>query len=108
MKTVAIESPYKGDVERNLKYLDECILYCIKNGMTPYASHKMLTTALDDNQKCERTLGIVAGLHMSTRMDERIFFIDYGFSDGMLAARKEYDIRGLSYRVVKIRQKEEK
>ena len=62
MKLVVIESPYAGDVERNLRYLDACIRDCIGRGESPYASHKILTTALDDNDPEQRKLGIAAGL----------------------------------------------
>lgn len=62
MKLVIIESPYKGDVERNKLYLRACIRDCINRGESPYASHRMLTDALDDTDPVERAIGIKAGL----------------------------------------------
>lgn len=61
MIRVIIESPYAGDVERNKKYLQRCIRFCLRNGESPYASHQMLTEALDDNDPIQRHAGIAAG-----------------------------------------------
>jgi hypothetical protein len=62
MKLVIIESPYKGNVPRNKLYLRACIRDCIMRGESPYASHRMLTDALDDDDPREREIGIKAGL----------------------------------------------
>lgn len=102
MKPVTIESPYAGDVEANLAYLDECIRDCLSRDESPYASHKMLTTALDDNITEERDAGISAGLAMSKTLSSRIFYVDRGWSGGMKAARKYYDENGISYEIRKI------
>jgi hypothetical protein len=95
-----IESPFKGatkaEEQRNHAYLDKCIRWCIENGYTPYASHKMLPDALDDSNPNERTLGISAGLDMSLfilskRPDAKVFFfLDYGQSGGMNKAEEKY------------------
>ncbi len=101
MTPVVIESPYAGNVKLNLHYLDLCILDCIKRGETPYASHKMLTTALDDGREEDRSVGMAAGLFMSTFI--RIhggaiaFYADLGESEGMLAAMMFYDRNGIRY-----------
>jgi len=95
--SVTIESPYAGEIDRNNAYLDMCILDCIHRGETPYASHRMLTSALDDDKKEERELGIKAGLAMSRIMDKRVFYTDLGFSSGMEKARAHYEIEGLSF-----------
>lgn len=87
MKTVTIESPYAGDVERNEAYLREIIRWCVASmGVSTYASHRMLPGALDDGDEEERELGIIAGLEMSRRTDETWFFVDYGMSVGMKRA----------------------
>lgn len=106
MKLVIIESPYKGDVPRNLLYLRSCIRDCVFHGESPYASHRMLTDALDDNDVIERSLGIGAGLawrnavdmslHWGTRVLP-VFYLDLGMSDGMLIAKKRYDDEGITY-----------
>jgi hypothetical protein len=97
VKTVAIESPIAGQLERNREYLKRCILDCLGRGETPYASHAVLTLALDDTDPEQRREGLLMGLCMSATLDQRVFFIDYGWSSGMVAARHFYDDNGLSY-----------
>lgn len=67
------------------------------NGYAPYASHKMMTTALDDLIPEERTIGIECGLAFRRLVHERIFFVDLGWSGGMRAARDLYEREGLLY-----------
>lgn len=97
MKLVVIESPYAGAIELNLAYLDACIRDCIARGESPYASHKMLTTALDDNDPRERALGISAGLAWRKRADMRVFYVDRGISRGMHVAMQLYEQDGLPF-----------
>lgn len=114
MRLIVIESPYAGDVEANLEYLDRCIRDCLKRDETPYASHKMLTTALDDDDPEQRKLGIAAGLAVAENYNnlwdevERIyptpvaFYVDKGWSNGMLAARDHYESVGVQFEVRKL------
>jgi hypothetical protein len=112
VKLVIIESPYKGDLERNKRYLRSCIRDCINRAESPYASYRMLTDALDDNDPVERSLGIEAGLAwrnafiLASRDDAPhrvfhrvtpIFYLDLGMSDGMDRALKLYDAEGVAY-----------
>jgi len=99
MKTVTIESPYAGDIERNLQYLKECILDCFARDEAPFASHRMYTDALDDNDPHQRQQGIIAGLTFAARCDKRVFYVDLGWSGGMKAALEWYKENGLSYEV---------
>ena len=87
MKTVAIESPFAGDVEANLTYLRRCMADCIANDEAPYASHGLYTQpgVLDDNVPKQRVRGIRAGFAIAVKMDVRAIYLDLGFSDGMLA-----------------------
>lgn len=102
MIPVVIESPYAAPTDEgvaaNLTYLDRCILDCLRRGETPYASHKMLTTALNDRAPAERALGIQAGLAMRKILAPR-FYIDLGWSSGMLAAKAIYDADGILYTI---------
>jgi hypothetical protein len=91
MTTCIIESPYAGDVPRNRAYLQRCIRWCIANGMTPYASHQMLTEALDGLDPAQRAQGIAAGVAMATAMIKHakalhLYFVDHGVSRGMAEA----------------------
>lgn len=63
MRLVVVESPFSGDVERNLRYLRACLRDCILRGESPYASHALLTQpgVLRDDLPHERNLGIAAG-----------------------------------------------
>lgn len=103
MIPVIIESPFKGETgsaeeyARNRRYLQRCIRDCLSRGETPYASHQMLTDALDDRDPVERARGIEAGEAWRSLAAKRIFYIDHEWSSGMLAAREWYDKRGLTW-----------
>jgi len=85
MKLIAIESPYAGDVERNLRYLRACMADCLSRGEAPYASHALYTQpgVLDDDIAEERQLGIDAGFAWAERADVRVVYTDLGISTGM-------------------------
>jgi hypothetical protein len=96
VRLAMIESPYRGDRKRNLLYLHRLIRYVVlERGASPYASHLMLTMALDDNLAAERSLGIISGYAWAHRADIAYFGLDYGISGGMRAARDYYDSIGL-------------
>lgn len=103
--TVIIESPLRGatgspeEYERNRVYARRCARFCLVHLDTaPFASHLIYAQPdiLDDLNPEERKLGIAAGLEWARRADLRIFFVDYGWSDGMLKAKAFYDENGLS------------
>ncbi len=87
MKLVVIESPYAGDVERNLAYLRECLRDSLWRGEAPYASHGLYTQpgVLNDKEKEERYRGIVAGFAWGERAEARIVYTDLGITAGMEA-----------------------
>lgn len=85
MRRVILESPYAGDVSRNEAYLQACIRDCISKGDSPYASHRMLTSALDDADPVERDLGIRAGFAWRAQADATVVYLDLGTSRGMQA-----------------------
>lgn len=80
---VIIESPYAGNLELNKKYLDAAILDCCLRGESPYASHKMLTDALDDQDKDQRELGIKLGFEFHKVAEKVVVYTDLGLSTGM-------------------------
>jgi hypothetical protein len=72
---------------------------------------EMLTDALDDNDTIERALGIGAGLAWRNAVDMSrgggtrvlpIFYIDLGWSSGMLQAKSRYDEERILYRERKL------
>jgi len=109
MRLVIIESPYKGETARNLRYLRSCIRDCINREESPYASHRMLTDALDDNDSFERAIGIAAGLEWrrARYVDGAgdlhpvlpVFYVDLGWSDGMWYAQARYDEEQIHYEI---------
>jgi len=94
---VIIESPYRGEVERNKAYLKICMLDSIERGEAPSASHKLYTDVLDDNDPYERALGIELGFAWLKAADLVAFYIDFGMSSGMAACLE--DIRTARFRV---------
>lgn len=84
-RRVIVESPYSGDVERNLTYARACIRDCLNRGEAPFASHLLYTQAgiLDDNVPEEREWGILAGLNWGAQASATICYTDLGISPGM-------------------------
>ncbi len=85
MKRVILESPFAGDIEKNIRYARECIRDCLKRGESPIASHLLFTQEgiLDDDIPEERKWGIDAGLVWKEVAELHVFYIDYGISKGM-------------------------
>lgn len=96
-KKVVIESPYRGDVERNMAYLKVCMLDSIARGEAPIASHKLYTDVLNDDDEAERQLGINLGFAWLQAADLVAFYTDFGISSGMAASLE--DLRTFRFRV---------
>ena len=90
MKRVILESPYAGDIERNIKYARMCVRDSLMRGEAPIASHLLYTQEgiLNDNIIEERQCGIDAGLAWKEVADLQVFYIDYGMSKGMKYAEQ--------------------
>lgn len=82
---VVIESPYAGDIERNLAYVRAAIRDSIMRGEAPVASHALYTQpgVLLDNIPAERELGMGIGWHIMRRASLVAVYIDLGWSSGM-------------------------
>lgn len=82
---VLIESPYAGDVAKNLVYARLCMADCLRRGEFPFASHLLYTQdgILDDNVPAERQLGIDAGLAWGAKAEKTVVYTDLGTSRGM-------------------------
>lgn len=96
MKLVVIESPFAGDVERNLRYVRACMSDCLRRGEAPYASHAIYTQpgVLRDDVPDERTLGIEAGFAWGEKADLVAVYEDLGVSRGMAAGVERAHLRG--------------
>ena len=87
MKIVIVESPYAGDVERNVRYARAALRDCLQRGEAPFASHLLYTQkgVLNDDTPSERELGIRAGFVFRARADRTVVYSDLGISTGMHA-----------------------
>lgn len=83
MPRVVIESPFAGDVEKNMEYARQAILDCLRRGESPYASHLFFTQVLDDLKPEERQLGIEAGFEWGKAAEKTVVYVDLGISAGM-------------------------
>lgn len=91
---VVIETPYRGDIERNTRYLKAAMADSFARGEAPFASHALyaMSGMLDDHVDDERALGIEAGLAWGEAAEMIAVYQDLGISGGMAqgvdAARK--------------------
>lgn len=94
MKRVMIESPYRGDIVANKRYLSECIDDSIRRGESPFASHGFYTNFIDDEIKDERWLGIVCGVAWGSVSDCIAVYTDRGITSGMSYSINKYKSMG--------------
>jgi len=87
MRRVIVESPYAGDVERNLRYLRVAMRDCLLRGEAPFASHGLYTQSdvLRDEVPAERDAGMAAGWAWMAAAEAVVVYVDLGMSDGMRA-----------------------
>ena len=85
MKLVIIESPYAGDIPRNVEYARRCVRDSLNRGEAPIASHLLYTQPgiLRDKIPEERQWGIDAGLAWRRVADLCAVYTDFGVSRGM-------------------------
>lgn len=85
MKLVILETPYAGDVERNVAYARLCLRDCLARGESPIASHLLFTQpgVLEDQNPDERAVGIAAGHAWYRAASLCAAYVDFGISDGM-------------------------
>ncbi len=82
---VILESPYAGNVDRNVAYARLCLRDSLLRGESPIASHLLYTLpgVLDDNNPVERHMGIEAGLAWKSVAQATVVYTDLGISGGM-------------------------
>lgn len=104
MKLVILESPFAGAVQQNVHYARLCLRDSLLRGESPIASHLLYTqeSVLDDLIPAERSLGIAAGLAWRSVAHKAVFYVDRGWSSGMLAAKAKYDEEGFPYEIRKL------
>lgn len=85
-RLVIVESPYAGDIERNVAYARAAMRDCIvMHDEAPFASHLLYTQPgiLDDSDPEERSLGIAVGLDWGKLADLTVVYVDLGITPGM-------------------------
>jgi hypothetical protein len=100
MAVVMLETPYSGDIDRNVRYLSACSISCsVLYDELVYASHAAMTqhpraqkVFVSDYDPKWDTLTRDRAIEMSQRMrakcDTTVFYTDLGWSRGMLDAKK--------------------
>jgi hypothetical protein len=94
MNFVVIESPYAATETRSVRfhvdYARRAMRHSLDHGEAPFASHLLYTQphVLDDSVPRERVRGIQAGYEALVRADLVAFYVDYGWSSGMIMALK--------------------
>lgn len=86
MKRVLLESPYSGEVDRNIQYAKQCMLDSIKRGESPMVSHLLYTQVLNDDIIEQRIIGIQAGHSWMDCVETVVVYADFGISGGMARA----------------------
>jgi hypothetical protein len=83
VRLVILESPYSGNVDRNVAYACEAMRDSLERGEAPLASHLLYTLMLSDKVPAERRMGIEAGLAWGRVADVTVVYEDLGISPGM-------------------------
>jgi len=102
VRRVIVESPYAGDVERNIRYARAAVRDCLLRGEAPIASHLLYTQEgiLDDAIPAERNMGIEAGLQWGLLAESSVVYSDLGVTPGMErgVARARAEGRAVEFR----------
>jgi hypothetical protein len=80
---VIIESPFRGDTERNTLYARRAMLDCIIRGEAPLCFHLLYPQCLKDADAFERELGFRLSFKWHALADLLVVYQDYGISGGM-------------------------
>lgn len=83
MRRVVIESPYSGQVKRNVAYARAAMVDCLARGEACIASHLLITQVYNDLDPEQRATGIAAGHAWIPVADALVVYTDYGISSGM-------------------------
>ena len=86
MRVVVLESPYAGNVERNVDYARVAMLDALHKLDAPFVGHLLYTQVLDDRDPAQRARGIAAHCAFISRADALVVYTDLGLSEGMKMA----------------------
>jgi hypothetical protein len=82
-RLVILESPFAGDIERNIAYARRAMADSLSRGEAPMVSHLLYTQVLDDTVPEERRTGILAGLAWRKVAEASVVYTDLGITPGM-------------------------
>ncbi|MER9003320.1 hypothetical protein NKI15_06785 [Mesorhizobium sp. M0862] len=84
-RLVILESPYAGDIDKNVAYARAAMRDCLARGDAPVASHLLYTQpgVLNDSLPWERKRGIDAGLAWGKVAEASVVYTDIGISKGV-------------------------
>lgn len=96
-RLVVVESPYAGNVTKNIAFARACVEDCLRRGEVPVASHLLYTQpgVLDDDKPEERQLGMEAGWALMRVADAVVVYTNLGFSSGMEAGIRRAEQLGV-------------
>jgi hypothetical protein len=96
-RLVIVESPYAGELDRNIAYARAAVRDSLLRGESPIASHLLYTQddILKDWVPEERKLGIEAGLAWRHVADASVVYTDFGLSSGMKMGIETAQANGL-------------
>lgn len=108
MSIVVIESPYSGNIPRNVAYAQRAMTHSRLKGEIPIVTHLLWTQHhlakghfVVDNDPKYNVLGREASLDhtnvLRRKADRVIFYADYGYSSGMTYAIDQCKKEGLIY-----------
>ena len=109
MKLVILESPFAANedrsVEDHIAYARKAVRHSLSMGEAPIASHLLYTqpTILNDDIPEERLWGINAGLAWKSVAQAHVFYVDYGWSRGMIYGKeyaKEHNLEIIERRIL--------
>jgi hypothetical protein len=102
MPLVLIESPFAGDVDRNIRFARACMRDSLHRGEAPFAMHLLYTQdgILNDDIPEERTRGIAAGMAWGRNAELTAVYTNLGISPGMQYGiqRAQEESRPVEYR----------
>lgn len=83
---VCVETPLRGDYERNVLYADACMLDALERGEAPFLGHLLYPRVLNDADPVHRAKGIAAHLAWLRAAELVVLYTNLGVSDGMAEA----------------------
>ena len=100
-RLVVLESPYAGEINRNIQYARVCVKDSLDRGEAPIRGHLLYTQTgiLDDTNHFEHCLGIRAGHEWYRVADACVVYIDYrdqyGHAAGNQCGHREWSSAGV-------------